>query len=332
MLNPAYKLTIGGKAVDTTDEPRASTVVSLTVALDLETPADSFALSLGNVGGLRPARGDEARIELGYADGEGRLTQVVAGTVEAVAPNLTTTRVTGFSGASAVLRTYVEKTYENKKAGEIVRDLAAQARLDVATADDGIAFPAYVVDGRRSAYAHMEDLAALCGFDLYVNAEGELVFEKFVNGKAVHVFEYSKHILALDVQRLPPRAGLVEAWGESPARGEADDAWAWLTKDFKGARGSAGSGAPLLLERASLRTVGAARSAAEAALTAIRRRTLRGRLKSLGRPAVKLGDAIALRGMSDQSLDSSYQVRGVTHHVTKLGGFTTTIDFRAIEA
>ncbi|HEV2706884.1 MAG TPA: hypothetical protein VGV59_13225, partial [Pyrinomonadaceae bacterium] len=213
LIHPAYKLTIGGKAVDTTDEPRASTLVSLNVSLDLETPADTFSLVLANVGGLHPARGDEAKIELGYAGDDGELTQVMSGTVEAVAPNLTTTHVTGISGASLLLRTYIEKTYENMKAGEIVRDLAAQAGLDVATADDGITFPAYVIDGRRSAYAHIEDIAALSGFDSYIDPEGKLVFEKFLNGHKVHIFEYSKHIIGLDVKRLPARAGLVEAWG-----------------------------------------------------------------------------------------------------------------------
>jgi phage protein D len=333
LVNPAYKIVIGGKLIDTTDEPRASTVVALNVALDMETPADSFTLVLGNVGSFRPARGDETKIELGYFGDEDdeELTQVVSGTIETIEPNLTTTRINGYSGASAVLRARVEKTYENMEAGEIVRDLASQAGVDVATAEAGVTFPAYVVDGRRNVYAHMADLAALCGFDLYINPDGELVFEKFVNGKKIHVFEYKKHILALDVQRLPPRAGLVEAWGESPAKGEADDTWAWLTKDFAGAKGSAGSGALMLLERASLRTVEAARSAAEATLTNIKRRTLRGSLKSVGRPAIKLGDAIRLSEMPDESLNDSFQVRSVTHRITKLGGFTTTVGFRAIE-
>ena len=334
LVNPAYKIVIGGKIMDTTDEPRASTVVSLAVALDMDTPADSFTLVLGNVGSLRPARGDEAKVELGYFGDEDdeELTQVVSGTVEAVETNLTTTRLEGYSNASAVLRTRVEKTYENMKAGDIVRDLASKAGVDVATAAAGVTFPAYVIDGRRSVYAHMADLASLCGFDLYLNPGGELVFEKFVNGRTIHLFEYKKHILALDAQRSPPRAGLVEAWGESPAKGEADDTWAWLTKDFEGAKGSAGSGALLLLERPALRTADAARAAAEAALTAIKRRTLRGSLKSVGRPAVKLGDAIRLSEMPDESLNANFQVRSVTHRITKLGGFTTTVGFRSIEA
>lgn len=330
MLKPAYKLTIGRKLIDTTDEPKASTVVDLQVTLDLDTPADSFAVVMGNVGRFRPARDDETKIELGYAD-NGGFKQVIKGKVVTVEPNLTTTRVFGFSGADALLRTFVNKTYESKTAGAIVRDLADKARLEVATAEDGIKFPAYVIDGRRSVYLHMHDLAELCGFDVYIDTEGKLVFEKFLNGKTVHVFEFAKHIVALDVDRTQPFAGLVEAWGESAAGSRGEDAWAWLTTDFSGSRGSAGSGALLLRERPALRTKEAARTAANAALTNIQRRTLRGRVLTFGRPEVRLGDSIRFRGMADDSLNTLFQVRSVSHRITKLGGFTTNVGFRAIQ-
>lgn len=330
MLSPAYKLTLGSKLIDTTDEPKASTVVDLTVALDMDTPSDEFRLVLGNVGRFRPARDDEAKIELGYAD-NGGLTQVMAGDVFRVEPNLTTIQVAGHSAAEKLLRTFVEQTYENKTAGAIVRDLADKAGVDVATAEDGINFPAYVVDGRRSAYHHIRDLAGLCGFDLYINADGKLVFEKFIGGKTVHVFEFAKHIIELEAEKSNSRAGQVEAFGESRAGQNGDESWAWLTKDFSGAKGQAGSGDPLLLlEKPALRTRDGARAAAQATMTAIQRRTLRGRLLSLGRPEVKLGDAIRLSGMADAALNVNFQVRSVTHRITKLGGFTTTVGFRSI--
>lgn len=329
MLKPAHKLTIGRKVVDTTDEPQASTVVDLQVALDLDTPADSFRLVLGNVGGLHPARDDEAIIELGYAD-NGGLTQVIAGKVASVAANATATRVIGYSGADALLRKFVETTYERKKAGEIARALADQAGVDVASAANGIHFPTYVVDGRRSIYRHLHDLAALCGFDVYLNHEGKLVFEKFVNGKRLHMFDQGKHIVELDVLRTPRLAGRVEAWGESPTGTQGDDASAWLTRDFSGTRGQAGAGDLFLLERPALRTRGAAQTAAQAALTEIERRTLRGRVVTIGRPEIRLGDAIRLREMPDDTLNGNYQVRSVTHRITKLGGFTTAVGFRAI--
>jgi phage protein D len=330
MLRPAYKLTIGSKVIDTTDEPKASTVVDLRIALDLDTPADSFTFELGNVGTFKPEREDNVKVELGYAD-NGGLTQVMKGTVETGEPNLTTTRVAGYSGADALLRTFVEQTYESKTAGAIVSDLADKAGLDVATAEDGITFPAYVVDGRRSVYLHMQDLADLCGFDLYINPDGELIFEKFINGKTVHVFEFAKHIVRLNVARTPPLAGLVEAFGESPGGSQGENSWAWVTTDFSGSKGSAGSGALLLHERPALRTREAASAAANAMLTNIKRRTLRGTVLTFGRPEIKLGDSIRLREMADDSLNKIFQVRSVTHRITKLGGFTTRVGFRAIE-
>ena len=331
LTRPAYKLTIGDKLVDTTDEPLTSTVVDLTVALDLDTPADSFTLALGNVGGLQPVQDDEAQIELGYGD-NGGLTLVMTGKVVTAEPNLTTTRIVGYASADALLRTFVEQTYENQTSGAIVRDLATKAGLDVAVAEDGIDFPSYVVDGRRSAHAQMRDLAELCGFDLYVNADGGLVFAKFVNGNRQHVFEFGKHIVALDLLRAPPRAGRVEAWGESPTGTEGGGASAWLTRDFSDSRGDAGTGDTFLLERPALRTRDAALAAANAALTSIQRRRLRGRVVTIGRPEVQLGDALRLGDMPDESLNGRYQVRSVTHRITKLGGFTTTVGFRAIEA
>jgi phage protein D len=330
MLTPAYKLTIGSKVIDTTDEPKASTLVDLKVALDLDTPADGFTFDFGNVGSFTPKRDDSVKVELGYAD-DGGFTQVMKGTVETSEANLTTTHVAGYSGADALLRTFVEQTYESKTAGAIVRDLAGKAGLPVATAEDGINFPAYVVDGRRSVYLHMQDLSDLCGFDLYVNSDGKLVFEKFINGTTVHKFEFGKHIVALNVARTPPLAGLVEAWGESPAGSQGENSWAWVTTDFSGSKGSSGTGALLLRERPVLRTRQAASTAATATLTNIKRRTLRGSVVTIGRPEVKLGDSIRLLNIADDSLNTIFQVRSVTHRLTKLGGFTTTVGFRAIQ-
>jgi hypothetical protein len=361
MLKPAYKLTIGrkaggtsgllgsasgalgggdGKIIDTTDEPQASTAVDLTVTLDMEAAADRFTLVMGQVGGFRIGKDHQVTIELGYADddaanGSGQgLTQVMVGGVVSTEPSLTTNRVIGHSAAQGLLRTFVEQTYESKKAGQIVSDLADQAGVEVATAEDGITFPAYVIDGRRDAYRHMRDLADLCGFDLYINSDDELVFKRFTGGEAVHVLEYARHIVELEVSGTPPQAGEVQAWGESPGGGGAEEAWAWLTKDFSGTSGSAGSGEPILLiERPALRTADAARTAADAVHTRVQRRTQRGRLLTIGRPQIKLGDAVRLSDVPepDEALNQTYQVRAVTHRITKLAGFTTTVDFRAIE-
>ncbi|MES1241725.1 MAG: hypothetical protein ABUT39_08920 [Acidobacteriota bacterium] len=331
MLTPAYKLKIGSKLIDTTDEPRASTVVDLRVELDLDTPADGFTFVLGNVGTFRPAREDEVTIELGYAGDTAGLVLVMTGVVDAAEPSLTTLRLVGYSGAAPLLRGYLDQTFESKTAGDLVRDLAQRAGVEVARVEDGIQFPAYVIDGRRSFWQHLRDLADLSGFDLYLDPEGKLVFERFAGGRTAHVLEYGKHILELEVLRSPARAGRVEAWGESPAGSRGGESWAWLTTDFKGSRGEAGEGALLLLERPALRTRTAAHTAAQAALQEIQRRAVRGRLVILGRPQVRLGDSIRLKGLADEPLNTFFQVRRVVHRITKAAGFTTEIGFRAIE-
>ncbi|MBK8985288.1 MAG: hypothetical protein IPM39_04280 [Chloroflexi bacterium] len=329
LLHPAYKLTIGDKIVDTTDEPQASTAVSLTVALDMDTPADSFTLLLGQVGGFQPQRDEDAKIELGFSDGE--LTQVIVGQVISAQSSLIHRRVIGHSPAQKLLNAFTDRTYELMTAGEIVSDLANQAGIQTARVEDGITFPAYGVDGRNSLYHHMRQLADLCGFDLYINADGELVFARFLSGNAIHIFDYAKQIVELEFLQTPLAAAEVQAWGESPGGGQGDESWAWLTKDFAGRKGAAGSGVPVrLLERPALRTAEAALAAAEAAHIHLNRQTLRGVLLSTGQPKVKLGDAIQLRNLPDASRNATYQVRSVTHRIDKTGGFTTRIGFRGL--
>lgn len=331
VLHPAYRITIAGNTVDTIDEPQASTLIDLVVRLDMDTPADSFTLRLGQVGGLlAPAVGEEAVIELGYQD-DGDFTPVMSGTIVTVEPGLETNRVIGHSAAAALLHTFVDRTYENKTAGQIVRDLAPQGGVEVKTADDGITFAAYVVDDRRNVYQHLQDLAALCGFDLYINPDGQLMFKKFVNGETVHVLEYAQHILSLDVRQRSPTYTQVEAWGESPGGNGGEDSWAWLTKDFSGLTGKAGTGDRLqLLERSPLRSGSAAQQAAQAALTAHQRRAIHGTLLTTGHAAIKLGDAIRLQALPQDDLNQAYQVRSVTHQLSKQGGFITRIEFCSI--
>lgn len=333
MLNPAYKLTIGDKIVDTTSDPQASTLTELVVSLDMDAPSDSFTLTLGQVDGLKPKPDDEASIELGYADDD-ELFQMMTGKVIAVDPGLIHNRIVGHSCADTLLHSYTNETYESKTGGEIVTDLASQAGVDSAAIEDGISFPAYVIDDRRSFYRHMRDLADLCGFDVYINSEGELVFKQFTSGETIHLFDYAKHVIELDFKYVRAEAGSVEAFGESPAGEQAEEAWAWLSKDFSGSKGVAGNtgnAQPVqLLERSVLRTAASAQAAAQAAFTRIERGAIRGHLTSSGRPRVRLGDAIRIREMPEEAFNNTFQVRSVTHSMTKTSGFMTRIGFQSI--
>jgi phage protein D len=137
--------------------------------------------------------------------------------------------------------------------------------------------------------------------------------------------------LKLDVLQNPAPDTEVVTFGESPGASRGDQSWAWLTKDFGTFKGSSGSGAPVeLLERPALRTAQAAQIAANAALRAINRQTLKGTVVIAGAPKVALGDAIRLSGVPNDALNNTYQVRAVTHRLTKIRGFTTTVGFMGI--
>lgn len=351
MLSPAYKLVFadppaGGllgtaasvipgagssaRVIDTTEDAQASTVKDLQVSLDMDVPANRFELRMGQVGSFRPAQGSQITIELGYA-GDDDLTQVIKGTADAVRPGLQDRFVIGYSAASVLMRTRVDETFESKKAGEIVEDLANRAGIEVADLEQGFSLPAYVIDGRRSVFQHMQDLAQLCGFDVYFNSENELIFKKFTSGNTVHLFDYTRHILALDLSQLTPAIRKVQAFGEGPGGSQSAEAWAWLTKDFSGSAGSSGEDDPvLLLERPALRTGEAAQKAADAAITTLRRKGLQGRLQVLGNPAIQLGDAIRLREVPETVANDTFQVRSVQHRITKKHGFITTVGFRSL--
>lgn len=335
MLRPAYRVTVGDRVVDTTAEPRASTVVEIVVRLDMGTPADEVTIVQGQVGGLRAVPGDDLTVDLGYADDDAGLVRVLTGTVVAVEPDLRTERVIGHSRADALLRTRVDRTFEDTTSGDIVRALAAEAGVDVARVEDGPASHAYVVDGRRDATRHIRDLAMLAGFDTYLTPGGGLVFEALAGNRTVHVLKYGEHVLAAELTRARPAAGTVLAVGESPGASRGDESWAWLTKDFTQFRGSAGSTAPtLLLERSALRTAQASAAAATAVADALAAAAVRGRVRIQGRPQIALGDLIRLERFPERAgvdqLDGNYQVRGVEHRLTKADGFVTDVDFRSL--
>ncbi len=192
--------------------------------------------------------------------------------------------------------------------------------------EDGVHFLAYVADNGRNAYQHIRALALKSGFDVYTTPDGKLVFRPFTGSITTHVLEYGQHLVRLAVSAAPQAAGEVQLFGESPADAEGDEAFAWLTKSFT--PGAAGSGAPLLLvQDPSLRTQTAAGAAARAEAKRQQQRALTGHLRALGRPQVKLGDAIRLSGAPDDRMNADFQVRRVRHTLTKKGGFTTEIGF-----
>jgi phage protein D len=91
-LKPVYRVTIGTTTIDSTAD-LAAPVVSISVEIDMDVPASSLAVALGNVNGLSAAEGDLISVELGYA-GDG-LSPALEGAVEAVESSIATWQIEG---------------------------------------------------------------------------------------------------------------------------------------------------------------------------------------------------------------------------------------------
>ncbi len=337
---PAFQLTVGtSPSQDWTER-----VVSIRVSAGMAPAADEVVIRLDP--GDRPAVGDALTLALGYEDGgdlasalgavgggSGGLTQVFAGTVTSVEPTLAGVRVRAHNGGAKLQALRIGQLYESQSAGDIVRDLASQAGVTAGAIESGVTLPAYVVEGRRHAHQHVAELARMCGFDAYLTPEDELVFGPFTRTAADQAFAYGEDILSLEVDEAAPAVGQVIVMGESPASGEGSETWHWLACDWEDYRGAAGDGASAWLVQArGARTQETAQAMADGLLDRVTRGAIRGTLRALGRPEVKVGDAVEVTGAPDEALNRLYQVISVRHRLDQARGFLTTLEIIAADS
>ena len=320
---PLFSIGLGGR----TDE-WAQSLVSLTVEAGLAPFADAATLHLvGAAPAPDVAVGDSGSVELGY--GDDATEKVFSAQVEEVRRSVQgETSVTAVNGAAQLSRLRVNQSYEQQKAGDIVRDLAGRAGADTDTVEDGADFPFYVVDDGRNAYQHIAALARKSGFLAYFTPEGELSFSPFTAGQPVQTFAFGEDVLSLDATGVVLAVGAVTTVGEGAAGSQGQEAWSWLVKDPSAVTGSAGSGDPeRLVQDASLRSTEAAQGVAESIVDAAGWMSLTGELRVPGSPAVVVGSAVEVVDAPQDALNGLFMVRRVRHHFSKRGGFTTLISF-----
>src|SRR6185295_5557973 len=109
------------------------------------------------------------------------------------------TQVTASNAGGALSLARINQSFEQQSAGKIVKDLAGRAGADLGTVEDGIDLPFFVIDDRRSVYAHIAMLARRCGYLVIVGADGKLGFAPPAAGAAVQTFTYGVDVLAFEV-------------------------------------------------------------------------------------------------------------------------------------
>lgn len=309
-------------------DPWLQHVVAVSVDLAVAPSVNSVVVALA-AGPQAPtvAPGDEGTVSLGYEDGGAEL--LFTGTVESVTHSIHgQIRVVATDGGAALSRLRVNQSFEQQTAGDIVRDLASRVDVGTDTIQDGLDFPFYVVDDRRSAYDHIAALGRISGCQTSFTPEGKLSFAPFPDGQAVQTFVYGEDILALEVTQAKPILTGTTAIGEGAAGSQGQEAWSWLVKDPSSVKGTSGE---TTLERLApdptLRSQEAAASAAEALLGNASRLNVTGRMLVPGAPAVLAACTVEISGTPFDALNGAVQVLGVRHRYSKRDGLTTLIHF-----
>lgn len=337
MLRVEGEVRIGQLQASTTPSRQARQLLSLVGELGMGGSGGRCVVELAEPALSLPAVGDAVTVSLGRGEGA---RPVFTGKVRDVARTTTALRITAVDGMAALATFDVEAVYENQTAGAIVRDVLGQAGVDTGTVSDGATLGLWVMHKGPRALRHLQRLAELSGADLFTDAEGKVCFVTADAQGAEHTFEYGKDVLALHLEAVPPAFDSVEVWGEGAASAQGAGKEHWLVKDLSSVNGKAAIGAggsvsagqegerPLQVVDGAVRTGEAARNLAQARMTAVAARAVRGFLEVLGTPGVVPGDTVKVEGLSGGTPGgSSPRVRRVRHRLDASVGFVTRMDF-----
>jgi len=314
-MRPNYVLKVGSETFnpDTVDG-----VISIEVSLNVGLPIDSVEALLAGGKDFSFKKDDPVTVQLGYDE---NLVPTFSGFVDNVEHGISRVRLTVLGHSLRLLRLRLNRVYLNQTAGGIVRNLAQEAGVKVKEAADGISFPMYVVDDSVNGYERILRLAERCNFDVYMTDDGQLVFKEYGGGRT-HTLEFGREIIQVEGADLVPAYTGASIYGESPASVKGAETFHWLTKQE--VKGEAGSGAPLIIQDPVIRSRETAERVARAKLNRLQY-TFVAAIEVVGSPEIRLGDAVAIRGLPDSTINGEFQVRGVRHYLSKTKGFTSRI-------
>lgn len=317
MLHPKYETIIGS----VTFKPGTpNECISTTISTSMDGPSDAFEGTFrGDGKSLSVKKVDPVKISLGYEDG---ISEVFQGKVANVTLNTFGISITAYDSIFTLCNTRRDKFYEQRTAGQIVRDIAAMGSIQVQDAEDGVRFPYYTIDSNKNTYEHLKDLSRICGFDIYCNSNDKLVFKKY-KPEAKHALDYGKNIIRISRSDIVNAYEGVTVIGESPASVGGPETSHWIKKESM--RSFAGNQEKALyFSNRVIRDEQTAKRIAEEKLDAIKFQVTT-ILELVGDPKIKLGDAVIVGGVPTKKANGEYQVRSVEHHFSKKEGFLTTV-------
>lgn len=344
MAAPQPRFAFSAGALSSDSGAPASAPQRFVVERGVDVPIDSLRVLLGDSGGVAP--GDAVTLDLGDADGTER---VFTGSVAELRPTLGGCRLLCLGTMLALVDLRASAFYQERSAGDVARDLAGQAGLEVGQVEDGVTLSRYAVERRQGAHAQLRRLAERLGFSLFADREGKLHFRGLgaaaslgsgglggglanAAGGALGALAggggslaFGQHLLAASGAQRPPLARTVTVGGESPMSGQGEDKSFWLTATDSDFEDSAGSGDEWLVIDPAARTKDMAGRFAAGYLAGFARRTRQLKLSVLGMPALELGDPLSASGAPEDGLNTGGTVVALRHRFGAREGFVTDV-------
>lgn len=269
--------------------------------------------------------GDQMTVELTV---DNTATTIFTSEVSSIKSSLGQTVITGTTGKQKLANARLNQIYSNQSLDQIAKDLAQQVAVNAGDIQTGSSHSYFVIHDSKSVLRQLQELAFRDGMDLYCDPDNKLVLKKFEKTSADHTFYYGIHVLDLQLWNYDVVSDHFKVYGESPSSNQGSDTWHWFAKDISPFTAEIGSGQKLLvIQDSAAKTKDAADSLATAKAGALKDRTSAGRLKILGNPLVKLGDAIEIKDAPKPELNGLFKVTSVRHVLSKWQGYLTFVEF-----
>jgi len=311
LARPRALMTLAGQRLSSAE----SGLVRLEASLAVTGAHDAVALCFWPSSKFAGAKtGDSLVVALGE---EGSEEDVWSGEVSAARAEPDGIWIEGLAKTSALSRARRSQTYLSQSIADIVRDLASDVDQDQVSED--LELEAYSVDDRRSVWAHVLELAELCGAEVGASASGGLRFVPIESGSADLELRYGADVLGWSLgpvrEQEPPQ---VEASGSASDAGA--ERWYWLRRSPVGSGSAAGATRVV----PAFRTRAAADRLARALSDRAARAAVKGRLSLVGRADLRPGQRVAVKGLPSGD-PGTLRALSVEHCFDGSVGFTTTV-------
>ncbi len=276
---------------------------------------------------LDASPGADLAVSLDGGDGEVRC---FAGRVSAISRATDHTRVVGHSGARSLARSRPVLTEEVQTADALIRDLADQAGVTVASASVGPQLSLFVVDGRQSALDAIVRLSRLYGADAWFDEDNHLhIAQRTLAPVPVHVLGHGRDLTGARSTTWSPDECARAVVGEGTGLPSGPDRH-WSVDDFAAGAVPGASASQRRRAEPLVRTVADAQMASLG--WAGRQQDVEApvRVRTWLSPAIAPGEVLELRDLPEPLGLGQIRVTQVRHRLHGSRGGESVIDGAAL--